>query len=180
MKKIPSLQKLIIFLLVIGLMVLILLFPEKIKELGKYGYLGAFLISLLSNATIVIPAPGWAVISALAIIFNPWLIGVLAGLGAAIGQLTGYFLGYSGQLMIKDTSRYQKLISWMQRRGPLVIFLFTLIPNPFVDIVGVGAGVLKFPFLKFLFFCTIAAIPKYLFFAIVGGWGLEFFLSPSR
>ena len=121
--------QIIIFLLIIGFVILILLFPEKIKELGRYGYLGAFLISMFSNATILIPAPGWIAISALALTFNPWLIGFLAGLGAAIGQTTGYFLGYSGRfIMMKDVPTYQKMADWMQRNGCLAIFLFIVIP----------------------------------------------------
>ena len=174
MKKEYYLQ-IVIFLLVIGLCILIFLFREKIIELEEYGYLGAFLSSALANATIIIPAPGWAVVVVLATILNPWLVGLLAGLGATVGQMTGYFLGYSGRFLIKDSPRHQKMIKWMQRNGALTIFLFTLIPNPFADIAGAGAGALRFPFLKFVFFCAIGAILKYLFFTIVGGWGLEFF-----
>ncbi|MBZ1345302.1 MAG: VTT domain-containing protein [Candidatus Nealsonbacteria bacterium] len=164
-----------IFLLVIGLSVLIFLFREKIVGLEEYGYLGAFLISMLTNATLVIPAPGWAVIMGLAAIFNPWLIGLLAGFGAALGQTTGYFFGYSGRAVAKNSAKYQRMINWMRRRGALVIFFFALIPNPFVDIVGAAAGILKFPFLKFIFFCALGTVPKYIFFALLGGWGLEFF-----
>lgn len=96
--------QIIIFILVIALCVLIFSFREKIVELEKYGYIGAFLISMFANATIVVPAPGWAVIISLAAIFNPWLIGFLAGLGAALGQTTGYLLGYSGRIAIKDSA----------------------------------------------------------------------------
>jgi membrane protein YqaA with SNARE-associated domain len=168
--------QIIIFLSVIGLCVLILSFQEEIEKLGEFGYLGSFLISLLANATIVVPAPGWAVVVALATILNPWLIGLSAGLGASLGQTTGYFLGYSGRLALKDVTKHQRIINWMQHWGALVIFLFALIPNPLVDIVGAVAGILRFPFLKFLFFCALGTIPKYIFFALFGGWGLEFVL----
>lgn len=167
--------QIIIFLLVIGLCILIFLFGEKITELEKYGYLGVFLISILSNATIVIPAPGWAVIVSLATVLDPWAVGVVAGLGAGLGQTTGYFLGYSGRLILKDVTKYQRIINLVRRWGGLVIFLFALIPNPLVDIVGAGAGILRFPFFKFFSFCLLGTVPKYLFLAIVGGWGLKFF-----
>lgn len=123
--------QIIIFLLVIGLCILIFLFREKIAELEKVGYLGAFLISMLANATIVIPMPGWAVIITLATIFNPWLIGFLAGLGAAIGQTTGYLLGYSGRMLTKDSPRYQRMINWTKRRGGLGYFPFFPLSQPF-------------------------------------------------
>lgn len=168
--------QIIIFLSVIGICVLILFFREELEKLGEFGYLGSFLISLLANATIFVPAPGWIIIAGLAAIFNPWLIGFLAGLGAALGQTTGYLLGYSGRIALKDSLKYQKMAIWMDRWGGLIIFLFALIPNPLADIAGGTAGILRFPFLKFLFFCALGTIPKYIFFALFGGWGLEFLL----
>lgn len=169
--------QIIIFLLLISLWTLIFLFHEEIAKLKELGYLGAFLSSILTNATILIPAPGWAVIAFLATILNPWLVGLLAGLGAVIGQMTGYFLGYSGRFIIKkDNPRHQKITNWMQKHGSLTIFLFALIPNPFSDIPGAIAGISKFPILKFILFCTLGNIPKHLFFALVGGWGLEYLL----
>lgn len=145
-------------------------------ELEEYGYIGVFLISMFTNATIVIPLPGWVVVISLAAILNPWLIGLLAGLGAVLGQTTGYLLGYSGRIVLKKSDRHQRIINWMKRWGVLVIFLSALIPNPFVDIVGAAAGILRYPFLKFIFFCILGTIPKYIFFAVAGGWGLKFFL----
>ena len=170
--------QILILLLVVGCIVLIFLYPEKIKELKKYGYLGSFLIAMIANMTIVIPAPGWAVIVALAGILDPWLLGLVSGLGATIGQCTAYLLGYSSMALIKEGPKYQKATDLMQRWGSLCIFFFALIPNPLVDIVGMAAGILKFPFLRFFFFCALGTIPKYLFLTLVGGWGLEFLLAP--
>ena len=167
--------QILIFLLVVGLCILIFLFKEKIAELEKLGYFGAFLISVLTNATIAVPAPGWVAIAALSVILNPWLVGFLAGLGAALGETTGYLLGYSGKIIFEDSVKYQKAIGWMRRWGGLVIFLSALIPNPFADVAGTTAGILRFPYLKFLFFCALGTVPKYIFFALVGGWGLQFF-----
>lgn len=165
-----------LFLLIISLVILIFLFQEKIGELGKLGYLGAFLIAILANATIIIPAPGWMVIVGLGAILNPWIVGIVAGLGATIGQTTGYFLGHSGQSLVnlENSTKYQKVKNWINKKGSLMIFLFALIPNPFVDIVGAAAGVSKFSFLKFLLFCTLGTIPKHIFFALIGYWGLNF------
>lgn len=173
MKKEPYFQ-IIIFLLTISLCILIFVFKEKIIALKEYGYLGAFLISMFTNATIVIPLPGWLTIVSLAAILNPWLIGFLAGVGAVVGQTTAYLLGYTGRIALKNFAKYQIAINWMQRWGGLVIFFFAFFPNPFIDIVGVGAGILKFSFLKFIFFCFLGTVPKYIFFAVVGGWGLDF------
>ena len=44
---------------------LVLLSGNYIREFSRLGYLGAFIISLLSSATVIIPAPGWALIIAM-------------------------------------------------------------------------------------------------------------------
>lgn len=167
-----------IFILTVSLAILIFVFREEIAKLEEYGYLGAFSAALLTNATVLVPVPGALIIVALGTIFNPWLIGLLAGLGATIGQTTGYFFGYSGQVTLeeKKSIKYQKMIRWMQRWGALTIFLFAIIPNPIADIPGAVAGILKFPFLKFIFFCALGNIPKNILFALFGAWGLEFLL----
>ena len=38
----------------------------------------------------------------------------------------------------------------MRRRGWLVLFLVSLVPNPIFDIVGIAAGALHYPVWRFL------------------------------
>ena len=38
----------------------------------------------------------------------------------------------------------------MERRGTLVIFVVSLVPNPVFDVVGIAAGATRFPFLRFM------------------------------
>ena len=42
-------------LLAVGITVILFLYRDQVSQLGNYGYLGAFLVSLISNATIIIP-----------------------------------------------------------------------------------------------------------------------------
>ena len=70
--------------------------PQWVAATGRWGYVGAFLISLVASATIVLPAPGLAVIIAMSGALNPVVLALVAAVGGALGELTGYVAGASG------------------------------------------------------------------------------------
>ena len=55
----------------------------------NFGYLGAFLISLISSLSIFVPIPYTIVIYALGSSLNPLLIALASGFGSAIGEISG-------------------------------------------------------------------------------------------
>ena len=63
-----------VILLVVAITVCLFLFRDRVSELGNYGYLGAFLISLVANATIILPMPGLLILMGLGASFNPCLL----------------------------------------------------------------------------------------------------------
>ncbi|MDP6495052.1 MAG: VTT domain-containing protein [Dehalococcoidia bacterium] len=152
---------------------LIFTFRDRLGELGSYGYLGVFLISMAANATIGLPMPGWIIIATLGSVMDPYWVGFISALGGTVGELTGYLLGYGGRIAIQNMPMYQRMVGWVNRRGSLVIFLLALIPNPFFDVAGTAAGALKFPVWKFLVYGTLGRIPKHIAFAMLGGWGIN-------
>lgn len=153
---------------VVGISIYIFSIRDRAADFAIYGYPGIFLIALLSYATVILPAPGIAVVFTMGAIFNPLGVAIAAGAGAACGEITGYLAGYSGQAVIERADLYQRLNGWMQRNGSLTVLLLSAIPNPFFDIAGVAAGVLKMPILKFIFWCWIGETLKMLFFATLG------------
>ena len=62
---------------------------EWVQRFSHWGYAGSFLISLISNATVVLPAPGLFVVLALGANLNPVLLGVVAGCGSGTGRVVG-------------------------------------------------------------------------------------------
>jgi len=66
-----------------------------------YSYFGIFLVSLVGSASIFFPLPSTFVVFASALFLNPFLLGLVGGLGAAIGEFTGYGLGVGGRKLIK-------------------------------------------------------------------------------
>jgi len=161
-------------LFVLALSVFLLLNREKVAELEVYGYLGVFLISIITCSSIVVPVPGWILVAALGAILNPILVGIVSGLGGTIGEMTGYLLGYGGRLAVDNVGLYTKMVQWMKSWGSVTIFILALIPNPFFDLAGAAAGLLRFPIWKFLLFGAAGRIPKHIFFAYIGVWGFQF------
>lgn len=150
-----------------------LYFRDRIQELERYGYAAVFLVGLVSNATLVLPVPGLAVSSVLGGIFNPWIVGLVGGVGQALGEVVGYMAGYSGQAWVNETPTYHRLTGWMQRYGLLTIFVLALVPNPIFDLGGITAGALRFPLWKFLVSCTAGKVIKNIIFALAGYYGIE-------
>ena len=141
---------------------------EQIERLEAYGYPGLFLLSIISNATVLIPAPGWLIVISMGARFSPLGVALVAGSGAAIGELSGYAAGFSGQAVVQDNRMYQRMVGWMERNGRLTVLLLAFLPNPFFDLTGIAAGALKMPISRFLFWCWIGKIGKMLFFALTG------------
>ena len=139
-----------------------------LKHLQTYGLAGVFLLSLISNATLILPVPGVVLTSTMATIFPPLGVALAAGTGAALGELTGYLAGFSGQVAIENRPRFQQFVGWMKKYGGWTILLFAFIPNPAFDIAGIVAGALKMPVHKFFIYCWVGKILKMLMFAYAG------------
>jgi uncharacterized membrane protein YdjX (TVP38/TMEM64 family) len=147
-------------------------FKDRVRELAQYGYAAVFLTGLISNATVIFPVPGLAITAVMAGILNPWVVGIVGGVAQALGELTGYMAGYSGQTWVDENPTYDRLARWMQRRGMLTIAGLAAIPNPAFDLAGIAAGALRLPLWKFLIGCTIGGIIKNTVFALAGYYGI--------
>jgi len=158
---------------VIGITVYIYSIRERVDEFAAYGYPGIFVIMLMANATVILPAPGVAVVFAMGNIFNPLLVALAAGTGGAIGELSGYLAGFSGQAVVENTPAYDRITPWVQKYGVWAILVLSAIPNPFFDLAGIAAGVAKIPIGKFLFFCWIGQLIKMTMFAYAGAYSID-------
>ncbi len=163
-------------LAVIGISAFIFSIRDQVEKFGVYGYPGVFLIALLAYATVIIPAPSLAVVFTMGGVFHPLGIGLAAGSGAALGELSGYLAGFSGQAVIERMDIYEKITPWIDKHGTLAIFLLASIPNPFFDIVGIAAGVAKIPVKKFLFACWLGQLLKATAFAYAGAHSINWLL----
>lgn len=162
-------------LIVIAISVYVFSIRDQAEQLALYGYPGIFLLSFLAYATVILPAPGVAVVFTMGAILNPLYVALAAGAGAALGETTGYLAGFSGQAIIERHDIYEKLTRWMVKNGPLTILVLSAIPNPFFDLAGIAAGALKMPWRRFLFWCWTGETFKMLIFAYAGSTALNRF-----
>jgi membrane protein YqaA with SNARE-associated domain len=158
---------------VIGITVYIYSIRDRVEEFTGYGYPGIFFIMLLANATVILPAPGVAVVFAMGSVLNPLGLAFAAGAGGAIGELTGYLAGFSGQAVVENTKIYNRILPWVQNYGAWVILFLSAIPNPFFDMAGIAAGIARIPLWQFLLACWIGQTIKMAMFAYAGAYSID-------
>jgi uncharacterized membrane protein YdjX (TVP38/TMEM64 family) len=166
-KKNPLIRIFLFFLVLISSIVLFI-YRDEVQKIANFGYGGIFILSILSNATLILPLPGIIFTSAMGAVFNPFWVAIAAGIGAAIGETTGYLAGFSGQIVVDRKDWYETLTQWMRKYGNLTILVMAFVPNPLFDLAGMAAGMLKLPFFRFLFWCSMGKIIKMLVFAYTG------------
>jgi membrane protein YqaA with SNARE-associated domain len=150
------------------------------SHLRRYGYLGVFLIPLIGSASFILPMPGLAVVATGGALLEPvfgipaWVIvGLLAGLGETIGEITGYAAGYGGRAVLERRRFMGRLEGWMHKQGSLVMFGMSVLPNPFFDVAGVIAGAVRMPLWKFFIAVLLGKVIKNMYVAGAGALGLS-------
>jgi len=152
----------------IGIGALVLALSPQMAALGNWGYLGAFLISMLGSATILIPVPGWAVVIGLSQSLNPVLLGIVAGVGSAIGELTAYLFGHGMGRLIEKKKEFNRQKNWIQKNDVWAIFILSFLPNPLFDMAGLAAGAAHVPWYRFLVICAIGRVLRFTLFGFAG------------
>ena len=165
-------------LLAVAITAGLFLYRHELPEFGNYGYLGAFLAGLISNATIILPVPGILVLFALGTTLNPVLVGLVGAAGGIIGEMTGFMAGYGGREIVQKKGRLYSLAEkWMRRWGGWVIFAFAAFPLPLLDIAGLVAGALGYPLWKFFLIGWVGKSIKYVILVWLGAQGWQWFLD---
>ncbi len=140
---------------------------------NDWGYLGIFFISLVSSATIFLPVPSFALVFAAGAVLNPVVVGVAGGIGSAMGELTGYAIGYGGEhaLSKKHKKLLERTEKWAEKHGffaVVVIFAATPLPD---DVIGIIGGALNYDVRKFFAASLIGKLALNLALAFAGFYG---------
>jgi len=154
----------------VALSILAYAFRQELHYLRRWGYLGLAAMSFLGGATVVLlPVPSLAFTFAMGAALDPWVVGLVASSAETLGTLTGYLVGANAQGALRGedqrATRPRRLLppraqGWVDRYGLWAIFGFSAVPNPFLDVVGVGAGALGFGLWKFLITCWLGKTIK--------------------
>jgi membrane protein DedA with SNARE-associated domain len=142
---------------------------------SNYGYLGIFLVSLIGSASILLPLPSSIFVFTSGAVLNPFLVGLSAAIGCAIGELTGFAIGTGGRKVMER--KWKKQIDSTERLfqkygGFWIILLFAATPLP-DDIVGIVAGTLKYPLKKYFIASFIGKLILNMLLAYGGFYGLS-------
>ncbi len=117
----------------------------------QYGYFGVFFISMLGALSVFLPIPYTVVIFTLGGLqtFDPLWIAVAAGAGAAVGEFSGYLIGFGGRRVIGE--KYKKKMDFLtklfRKFGAIVIFVFALTPLP-DDLLFIPLGIMRYNLLR--------------------------------
>ena len=146
---------------------------DIVKKYSTVSYIGIFLICFFSNSTVLLPAPSSLVVIEYSMILNPVLVALCGGFGAAVGEMTGFLAGYHSKRLINTNGklRSSRIIKWVEKRflshPYLIVFVFSIIPFPVFDIVGIMAGAAKLKPTKFFVTTLIGKTIKMMFYVIV-------------
>jgi membrane protein YqaA with SNARE-associated domain len=157
---------------------------NEIKDFGGYGYPFVFFISLVAGSSLPIPAPYIVAVFAMAAVLNPFLVGVVAGLGAATGGLLVYLFGRGGSRILPWNSSprpgdesaiarwTQRITRWAHSRGSLIVFLMSVIFNPAFGPIAITMGAIRFQMTRFFLLCWAGNTIKSLIIAYCGYFGM--------
>ena len=163
----------------VAIVIVAFLLSDRIPGVESLGYPAVFLISLFGNATLIVPVPAFAVVCTGGTILIPLLVGILGGTGQALGEMTGYIAGYGGQGFFQKGRYYERINSWVERRGWVAIVLLGLIPNPLFDFAGLAAGALRMPAWKFLTAATVGKTIRSVIIAYGCAYGIDLLGVPD-
>jgi hypothetical protein len=86
-----SVWKLVLAVIVLAaLSGLFLFFPIDWDKVGRWGYVGVFLVVFIATASVALPIPYLFVVARAAFFLDPLGVTLVAGLAGALGELSGY------------------------------------------------------------------------------------------
>jgi membrane protein YqaA with SNARE-associated domain len=140
----------IVFLLAFNIAVF--LAPIDYSAFTSFAYLGAFIVTLLANALIVIPIPYVPIVAHIGATAGlPWLVVVLGALGSVLGESVAFVAGRAELGLVSEQPIYKRLHRVTQRPllAGVILFAFALPPNPLFDVGGLAAGAVGMPYRVF-------------------------------
>jgi membrane protein YqaA with SNARE-associated domain len=141
-----------------------------IYKVELVAYLTIFIVAIVVNLSLV-PLP--FVVSLMIVassMWNPWLVALSASLGASLGEMSYYYLGFISKKVAvpDDIMGYTKVKGWVEKYGMWAIAFLSFQPVLPIEIGGLVAGLAKYPLYKFLIALWIGKFPKYIILIFLG------------
>ncbi|MDO8715636.1 MAG: VTT domain-containing protein [Dehalococcoidales bacterium] len=168
----------------------------NISGIAGYSLVGLLVISFAAGSLLsftAVPVPYWLLVFTLPSILAPewgkWgilvpvVVGLTSALGATLGHLPTFMLGYGGsslsqKVLLKFDNRFHlRAMSWAKKHGAWASFLISAIFNPMHLPMTFAMGSLRFSPPKFFLYSFLGNTVKSMFLAFAGYFGLNSLLS---
>ena len=169
-------RRLLFVFVVVFVSICAVLWYNDALVLENVGYGGVWIISFIAAGSIIFPLPGPAAVCVAAAPdfgLNPLAIGLISASAEALGEMTGYIAGVSGKSLIQRQRLFSRVQGLVQRRGGIILFIGSMVPNPFFDLIGIAAGSVSYPIKKFLIVVFFAKAIKSISIAYACFMGIE-------
>ena len=146
--------------------------PDVVARFSHMGYVGGLVMNAISSATVFLPMPGVLHTLAVASTSQPLALAVAAGIGCALGELTGYLLGLALYVLLRNRRHapLARLHGLGRRYGAGAVFVVAVAPTPLFDVVGIAAGLARMRLWVFLLWTSLGkGLKYYVFFSFVIG-----------
>jgi membrane protein DedA with SNARE-associated domain len=159
----------------VALSILILQHRSYIYDIAHWGYIGLFIISVLTNGTFILPGIGIVITFTLGGVLNPAIVGAVAGIGEAVGAIGAYFTGYAGRGLFRDNNSglYLRFCNIIDRHGSKAIFFISAALSPIFYPCAVFLGMLHFGWVRFFLATWAGRTVKNMVLAYLGYFGLQ-------
>ncbi len=150
-----------------------------VKDLA---YIGVFVSAVIGSASMFVPVPGALAGITIGLTLDPLpfvplpqqiTIALIVAAGSAVGELTGYSTGVGGRGIIGNSRLGRLMVSLMRRHGTLTVFCVAAVPNPFIDVGGIAAGVAGMTIRRFMTVMFIGKTVNYIAVAYIVSSGIE-------
>lgn len=160
-----TLLRIVVFAVTIILLLILWQNRKFLYQFESLGYIGLFVINAVSNATVFLPLPSIAAVFIGGSVWNPLIVGFVTGLGNAVGELVGFFLGFGSRGILdkldgKRLKLLKKVEKWFKKSGFITVFVMSAMPLPVFDVIGVLAGTLNYPIWKFFIATALGRIMR--------------------
>ncbi|MGH2378118.1 MAG: VTT domain-containing protein [Candidatus Limnocylindria bacterium] len=167
-------QKVAAVLAVVAINVALFVAPFDYTVLGALAYPGAFLVTLIANAAVVVPVPYIPIVAHIAQTAGiPALVVLAAASGSALGECVAFAVGRVEKDLFEGHAWVERIRRFFAhpRRTALFLFFFAIPLNPVFDVGGLGAGALGVPFRTFLVAVWLGRLVR---FSILAYIAIEF------
>lgn len=131
--------------------------PERVINTVGEGnsYVLSFFLGLIGGSSFLTSAPFYAAIYSLSSGgLNPYLLGIIAGIGLAIGDALYYLLGHEGRKILpwRIKNKVNRLSEWIKKKNSFIVLSMSFLYIAFIplpnDILLTVLGLAKYPFKK--------------------------------